>query len=121
MYTHSVMITTQKSVEVATPPKKRPSNDGNEFTFFSSPKLNTVRFIPLTLREDNCPSTVNRDFMKLIRSVAVREPSSVEKTKAELNWREEWEEQVSDELINRTLCEVIIATNSVKALSKSET
>ena len=79
------MITIQKSVEVATPPKKRPSNDDNVFTFFSSPKLNTVRFIPLILREDNCPSTLNCDFMKLIRSVAVREPSSVEKTMAELN------------------------------------
>ena len=77
VYTHSITI--QKSVEVAAPPKKRPSNDGNEFTFFSSPKLNTVRFIPLILRELNC------DFMKLIRSVAVREPSSVEKTMTELN------------------------------------
>ena len=79
VYTHSVMITIQNSVEVATPPKKRPNNDDNEFTFFSSPKLNTVRFIPLILRELNC------DFMKLIRSVAVREPSSVEKTMTELN------------------------------------
>ena len=116
------MITIQKSVEVATPPKKRPSNDGNdEFTFFFSPKPNTVRFIPLTLSADNCPSTINCDFMKLIRSVAVRAPSSVEKTRVELNWREEGEEQVSDELINLIVCEVIIAANSVKALSKSET
>ena len=82
---HSVIITIQNSVEVATPPKKRPSNDGNEFTFLSSPKPNTVRFIPLILREDNCPFTLNCDFMKLIRSVAVREPSSVEKTMTELN------------------------------------
>ena len=115
------MIIIQKSAEVATPPKKRPSKDGNEFTFFSSPKPSTVRFIPLTLSADDCPSTINCDFMKLIRSVAVREPSSVEKTRVELNWREEGEEQVSDELINLILCEVIIAANSVKAPSKSET
>ena len=121
VYTHSVIIIIQKSVEIATPPKKRPSNDDNEFTFFFSPKRNTVRFIPLTLRADNWPSTVKRDFIKLVKSVAVREPSSVENTRAELNRREEGEEQVSDELINMTVCVVITAANSVRALSKSET